>query len=370
MRKPREPRGEHRGRYQYIRMELCTRGDAEEYIKDQPNGMLSVDLARSLLFQIAFALHAAASKVSLKHYDLKLLNVFLQDAANIPGSNRSATGETILRYGLGSKVFALKMPSEKALIAKLADYGTCDVRPETTGQLVTINRFTTFENTPPEFLILGDHAKQGHNHDQFGLGLCMLHLFTGQAPYEELLNDVRCPANFRKALGALWEDENASGYTLIRTCIFDVVFKDDEGMYEGEPDITLHNTLYKYLVLFGIPEHKFQRKEFGKVWKAICDSFCNDAKKPGKDLEQFKSDRRKYSLSHGSNKFIARARKNLESTNGGMELLMSLVTFDPDKRATALEVLNSDFFAPLTEVTGARYRTGDDVHSYTAFSTS
>ncbi|CAB9496345.1 Conserved hypothetical, protein [Seminavis robusta] len=368
-RKPREPGAKKSGRYQYIRMELCSGGDAEEYIKDQPDQLLNVEMSRILLFQLSFALHVAASKFSLKHYDLKLLNVFLQDATNVPGANTSATSDVVLRYGLGSKTFALQMPIENALIAKIADYGTADMQSETTGQPVTSNRFTTFENTPPDFLILGNAAKQGHGHDLFGLGLCMLHLFTGKAPYEEILDDVKCPPFFKKSLRNLWESENAVGYSVIQTLIFAGLFKDDEGNYDGEPDETLYDTLYRFLVLFGIPEKTFQRKECGKVWKAISDSFCNEGTRQGKDFRTFQSDRRKYSISNGSNKFIERARRNLRAIPGGMELLMSLVHFDPDKRATALDVLNSEFFAPLLEQPGAQYGPCDDVRSYISFST-
>ena len=50
------------GKYQYIRMELCNQGDAEDYIKRQPGGVIAPEESRSLLFQIAFALHVAADR--------------------------------------------------------------------------------------------------------------------------------------------------------------------------------------------------------------------------------------------------------------------------------------------------------------------
>lgn len=121
-RHPKEPGKKHRGRFQYIRMELCL-GDTEEYIKDQPKSLLPVEMSRNLLFQICFGLFAAQTKFSLKHYDLKLLNVFLQNAANVPGAKPSVTGDVVLRYGLGSKNFALRMPAENGLIAKLGRFG-------------------------------------------------------------------------------------------------------------------------------------------------------------------------------------------------------------------------------------------------------
>ena len=33
----------------------------------------------------------------------------------------------------------------------------------------------------------------------------MLHLLTGQEPYEELLQDIRCPAYLKQELSAHWE---------------------------------------------------------------------------------------------------------------------------------------------------------------------
>lgn len=367
---PKQPAAKHEGRFQYIRMELCTEGDAEEFIKDQPNELLPIEMTRMMLFQISFALHAAASKFSLKHYDLKLLNIFLQGASNVPGANLDATGDVVLRYGLGSKNFALPMPVETALLAKLADYGTADVKAQSNGQPLSLAQITTPENTPPDFLILGDAAKQGHEHDLFGLGLCMLHLFTGKAPYEEILEDVVCPPAFRAMLQFVWEDDNVFGYSVVRSFVLSEVYRDDEGnITEGEADDTFYDTLYRFLVLFGIPEHKFQRRQHGKVWKAIVDCLGATPSKRGKDYTRFAQDQGKYSLAHGTNTFIARARRNLKSMDGAMELLKSLVDFDPEKRATALEVLNSEFFTPLIEAPGVLYRSCDDVRSYTAFAT-
>lgn len=57
--------------------------------------------------------------------------------------------------------------------------------------------------------------------------------------------------------------------------------------------------------------------------------------------------------------------------DGGMELMMSLVSFHPQQRASALDVLNSSFMAPLRETPGVTqlYNPDDTVYSYAAFST-
>lgn len=317
--KPRKPRADKRGTFQYIRMELCRHGDAEEYIKRLPNELMSPEESRSILFQTAFALHVAGDRFSLKHYDVKLLNIFLQDA--VQGDSVDSVGDvTVLRYGLGDHVFALRMPSDCAILAKLADYGTANVQASSNGKAVTIGQFTTIENTPPDYMILGDAAQQGHGHDNFGLSLCMLHLFTGHAPYEEILEDVFCPSPLKKKLRQIWVDDEYSGFNVLRT----MILPDVDG---EEQDETLYHTLYRYLVLFGIPEEKDYSTKGKPVWKAITQTLVSgnqgrrtgtygrnarQAAKEGPASAQFARDRKKYSLSHGNNKYIARARKTLE----------------------------------------------------------
>lgn len=60
-----------------------------------------------------------------------------------------------------------------------------------------------------------------------------------------------------------------------------------------------------------------------------------------------------------------------KSMDGGMDLLLSLVRFDPQIRASALDVLNSAFMAPLRERPNdtQRYTSEAEVLSFTAFST-
>jgi serine/threonine protein kinase len=56
-----------------------------------------------------------------------------------------------------------------------------------------------------------------------------------------------------------------------------------------------------------------------------------------------------FSLERGTNAAIARARNTLMSMEGGMDLLFSLISFDPTKRFSALDVMNSAFMAPLRD---------------------
>ena len=381
---PESPNDEEQGKFQYIRMELCRHGDVEEFLQSQDGKSVEANEARMLLFQMAFALHTAADRYSLKHYDVKLLNFFLQSAhAGGECVNEIDHPFTVLRYGMGSHVFGLRMPTSRALIAKLADYGTANIQPESNGQPVTIGQFTTLENSPPDYLISGDSAQQGYGHDNFGLGLCMLHLFTGDAPYEEILADVVCPTALKRKLKNIWEHHSSSTYGVVRSVILADVYEDETGIIEGEADEILYDTLYRYLVLFGIPDKKLQSKDGARVWRAIMSALVGQDSKqsattaptrrsrrnmrhdassisafdsfgriPGPDTVQFEKDQAVYSLLKGSDRRIASARDKLTSMDGGMELLMSLVSFDHTKRATPLEVINSVFMAPLREEPG------------------
>jgi serine/threonine protein kinase len=320
---------------------------------------------------MAFALHAAANRFSLKHYDIKLLNYFIQTMTS------KKTGDSVLRYGLGDHVFALRSPCGSGLLVKLADYGTANVDSATNGQQVTIAQFTTLENTPADFMILGDNASQGHGHDNFGLGLCMLHLYTGHAPYEEILEEVTCPLNLKKRLRNIWECEDEDGFSVIRSVILAEVDKDEEGhIVEGEPNEILYDTFYRFLVLFGLPDLPPALRN-SKVWIAVRECLECSTRTAGRgskktnDANRYIRDCRKYSLSHGKNQYIARAREALQSLNGGMELLQSLVSFDPNARFTALDVMNSKFMEPLRESYDGvnQYNDDDEIHTYTAFST-
>jgi serine/threonine protein kinase len=349
-------------------MELCDKGDTEEYMKTLPGERFDPSEARLLLFQMAYALHTAAIKFSLKHYDVKLLNFFIQSLQS------KQTGTTILRYQLGDRIFALKTANGQGHLAKLADYGTANVDATTAGQPVTLAQITTPENTPIDYIVLGDCACQGHGHDNFGLGLCMLHLYTGHAPYEEIMEQVKCPPKLKRKLQELWECGVDNEFSIIQAHVLHNVDKDETGhILEGEPDEVLYHTLYRFLVLFGLPTDVSPRIRSSRVWSAVhecLDGSRSANKKTGKgkkknDVAQYTRDCRKFSMDHGTNKYIARAREALTSMEGGMDLLKSLVSIDPDSRFTALDTMNSMFMEPLREPSGQLYAPDDDVRTYT-----
>jgi serine/threonine protein kinase len=367
-------------------MELCRHGDLEDYIKRQPGSVLSPCMSRALLFQMAFSLHVAGNKFGMKHYDVKLLNFFVDDTNDLH-VDPIKYPYTVLKYGLGSLVFNVRMRTRNAVTVKLADFGTANMRVESNGQPVLIGNFTTLENTPPDYLILGDAAVQGYGHDCFGLGLCMLHLFTGHAPYEEIMESVRCPPTLKRKLTAIWESDKPNGYEVIKNVIRCDVLEDENGkIIEGVPDDTLYDTLYRYLVLFGIPMDRLELKDGFKVLTAIdhCigtediskqvrrskrNASCYGSVKEGPDFAQYTRDCERFSVWKGDNQYIARARNTLKSFNGGMDLLLSLVAFDPKKRASPLDVMNSKFMESLREVCGASEASDNDItYSFMSYS--
>jgi serine/threonine protein kinase len=377
----RDPIAELRGQYQYVRMELCVHGDVEGFIRRQPDGLISSDEARIFLFQMAFSLHVAGDQYSLKHNDIKLLNFLLQ-SMSCPNEHKNPF--TTLRYGIGAHIFNLRMKSSRSFVVKLADFGTANIRSECNGEPVNIGNFTTLENSPPEFMILGDAAKQGHMQDSFALGLCMLHLFTGHAPYE-VMDTVKCPKFLKKKLTRIWM-RSPRGFDVIRSVILGDSCEDFNGETEELIDDTLFDTLYRYLVLFGIPDENQQMKDGSRVWNAINSCLlsqdypprpsCRPTRKvttnkgitSDNDTAQFKKDLEMFSLMHGKNIFISRAREKLESIDGALDVLFSLVNFDPSKRASPLDVVNSQFMLPLRQLSDKYENDADILYSYMAYS--
>ncbi|KAG6610252.1 serine/threonine protein kinase [Phytophthora cinnamomi] len=204
--------------FQYIRMEFCDGGDLEDFIGLQKGKILPLEsVAVPFFFQMVFGLFCARERFKLRHGDVKLLNFFLRDIgrANL---SKGPGADVVLHYLLEDSCFVLKMPASFSYWVKLADYGAADSNPENLGKPVTIDQFATLENSPIEFLLEGDAAEQSYAADTFSLGLCLLHLFTGSAPYEEILEDVQCPAELLKDLKFIWmSPRKNSEFSVIKT---------------------------------------------------------------------------------------------------------------------------------------------------------
>ena len=103
-------RDKDRGRYQFIRMEFCSGGDMEELVRRACT--LQVDTLRSFLFQMCFSLYACRDKLSLRHFDVKLLNFFVTD-----GRSLARCGEQVRNFYLSSIYCLLVAASHPLLIS-------------------------------------------------------------------------------------------------------------------------------------------------------------------------------------------------------------------------------------------------------------
>lgn len=101
---------------QFIGMELCEYGDAEMFMKTQRDGLLPLREAQGFLFQMAFSLYAGRVELSLRHFDVKLLNFFVGNMCNAAGEE----GDLMIRYGLGQDVMELHLPRDRAYVVSVA----------------------------------------------------------------------------------------------------------------------------------------------------------------------------------------------------------------------------------------------------------
>lgn len=128
-----------RGRYQFIRMELCAGGDLEDYIR-KTEFELSTDTIQSMLFQMFFALYACREKLCLRHFDLKLLNFFVTDCADMKAAAPTTNVPKVMSIGFGEQIFFIPLlPNEMKLI-KLADFGTSMIGVGSIGDPIGANQ--------------------------------------------------------------------------------------------------------------------------------------------------------------------------------------------------------------------------------------
>ena len=188
------PRPSHmrRGSYQYIRMDFCEGGDLENFVRK--HGQLLIPTVASMLFQMFFAVYTCREKLQLRHFDIKLLNFFVTHGSSLLPLREAKVRKTVtIRIGFGEKIFHIPTCTDGFDLLKLADFGTSVIGSGTLGDPIGANQFTTLENTPIEYLILGSEARQAYSADTFCLGLCFFHLLTGTqfVTLVDNLNDCR-----------------------------------------------------------------------------------------------------------------------------------------------------------------------------------
>lgn len=254
------------GHYQYINMEYCSGGDIEDFIRKRRSKALSAVEIRQIFFQMCFSIYSCREQLSLRHFDIKLLNFFLADSSALL-SNYSTTSprndKVYYRIGFGNSVFSLplSLSGTSPGVVKLADFGTSLIGEEEATSNITAQQFTTLENTAPEFLFQGSAASSASfAADTFGLGLSFLHLLTGHAPYEELMERVRCPHALIIALKEIWMEcdrvqlDTDSPYYVINEVLssLDDPTSDNDEVDDSVKNV-LYDTLYRYVVLIGLP---------------------------------------------------------------------------------------------------------------------
>ncbi|OQR89820.1 hypothetical protein THRCLA_09563 [Thraustotheca clavata] len=311
--------------YQYCTMELCDGGNLEDYLR--VHGTLSVHDSLCLFFQMVFALYVGRDQHELRHFDIKLLNFFLKSMPKV---------DSAISYTLNKTEFTLKSPHNFWI--KLADFGSADTQVNSLHDSIGIEHFTTFENAPMEYFVIGDAAEAGYAVDTFALGLCLLHLMTGSVPYEELLQDAVCPNSLKKHLVSLWKNKRpkkGESYTILQKIL----------RREPENADILCDTVYRYCVLFGLDTLTAKTS----VATSLTTNLIPKARSRHKtaDQLQFECDTATYSLKTGSHHSIQQARDRINSIDGAMDDFLSLVNFDPKKRPTMLSVLTSPLFSML-----------------------
>jgi serine/threonine protein kinase len=299
-------------------------------------------------------MYSAQRELELRHYDIKLLNFFLmRPEARLPPQQKqqlktaSAASAVGVQYGCFGHEHRFTLPTDEPSLVLLADFGTSDISPESLGRPINKQHFTTHENVPPDFLLLGSQARQGFKVDAFALGLCWLHLLTGKAPYEELLEPLTCPVDLRASLNSVWRAEGAGPYEPIRKLIGD----DDD-----EKDSVLHDTLYRFVCLFGAPDEAStpptssddKGGDDGDGDDDVCDSDAWRAVRAWLDTPAGKSrygkDRAQWSAFSGKNKALVEAQRRMAKLPGSEEMLRGLVDFRPSRRWSVRRALSARLF--------------------------
>jgi serine/threonine protein kinase len=309
-----------------------------------------------------------------------------------------------LRIGFGQHVFRLPLKDGTNSLVKLADFGTSVIGNGGLGDPITIRQFTTLENTPPEFLLLGSHVRQSYSADTFCLGLSFLHLLTGLEPYEELLADVHCPDYLRINLSQLWSsssDAIESHYYVISEAMRSLEGERDhrppspidagsnpsssssspktKNFLPQHQHSILYDTVYRYLVLVNLPTGGMTGSPMGQSvgWAVVAESLGISngdslgtlggggpgagglgvsTSSPGSDrlraecVAQFRSDRACWSIQRGSHPIMINARNRLHTLGPeARRILLKMLHLDPSRRCTMHECLNSDLFSCLRE---------------------
>jgi hypothetical protein len=225
------------------------------------------------------------------------------------------------------------------------------------------------ENTPPEYLFLGSHARECYSADTFCLGLSYFHLLAGQEPYEEHLKGVHCPELLQLKLQKLWRTSSRSSqYRVIAEVMESLDAPNDSSEESKNIKNVLYDTFYRYLVLFDLDisaitsddqdstegECEYPYPPTNSVLRETIDCLGLDSggrivtKAKRECMDQFSEDRAEWSLHFGTNAVMKRVRDNLTLLgDGSLDLLCLMVNLDASKRCSLHEALTSSLFSPM-----------------------
>ena len=305
------------GDYQYIRMEYCTEGDLEEACRNNPNP--PADAIRDLMVQMTTSLRVCYEELSMRHYDIKLLNFFLtrdEDTDSEPKGRR--------RGGYWDDAGG-------SLVVKLADFGTADVEAHTFDQHLTNRQVTTWENCLPALLLFGTDCLQDYTSDMHGLGLSFLHLLIGDVPYEEAVEELTCPDQLASKWRAAWIGGKGKKRASVGR------YQSVKALIEDDPEsTTLEDTLYRNIVLLGQDLIGDQSVE-----SPVVDALRDWAS--GKGKAQWQADVAAYNMfSDDGSKVerIARAREMMGRVRNGEALLRGMCDITGRNRLTYDQALS------------------------------
>ncbi|KNB43383.1 serine/threonine protein kinase [Blastocystis sp. subtype 4] len=229
-------------------------------------------------------------------------------------------------------------------IVKLGDFGTTEIGIEGN---ISVGQFTTFENTPPEYLLC-DSCTRGATADVWNLGLSLAHLLIESAPYEEVMKDCVCSQAFSRLCHSYW---NKSSFRVLRD-----VLKDDES------DL-LCLTLYRQCVLW----FRFDSIPHGNsspLWNRLYSILSGQSTRSRHEesiRQKFEEDQLHYSWWFGDHPLIMKARERGEAIPHLQEVLRNLTQFDCTLRMSYEDLLKHPVFAPLQKKSART--SGDSVYS-------
>ena len=230
-----------------------------------------------------------------------------------------------------------------APLVKLCDFGSAVVAPQPG---TAIEELMTVENTPADWFWRSDARRgaglpaHGPGADVWGLGLCFVHLLTGEKPYEEHLDALRCPLLLTARLERAWR---AAADGAADASAFGAVSRTAE---EGDEQTELMaDTLYRVLVLLGpTPLEGCGAADAGCALRSeVLATLCAD----GEHAERYAADVAQFSLDEGALPALARARARRARVPRARALLRGLLCLDEARRPSARDVMRSSVFDAL-----------------------